>query len=87
MKTADLSSLRSEILELARSTPIGERVTDVMVLPSDDGLGGEFLRVQFTMTDLDSIQPEDVEPLIDSIEGAVAEKDERFASVFFSEAA
>ena len=87
MKTADLSSLRDQILELARSMPIGERVRDVSVIASDDGFGGEFLRVQFEMDDLDSIEPEDVEPLIDSIEDKVAQKDERFPSVFFSEAA
>lgn len=87
MKTTDLSLLRAEILELARSVPVGALVRDVSIIPSDDGLGGEFLRVQFLMNDLDSIEPEDVEPLMDSIQDVVAEKDERFPSVFFSEAA
>lgn len=39
------------------------------------------------MTDLETLDPEDVEPLVQSIEDAVAEKDERFASVRFAEAA
>lgn len=86
-KLADLSLLREEIMQLARGFPVGKRVQDVHVEANDDGVGGEFLRVQFEMTDLDSIEPEDVEPLMRSIEDAVAEKDERSPSVFFAEAA
>lgn len=87
MKLIDLSSLRDEIWELARKSPVAGRVRDVLVEAGEDGEGGEFLRVQFEMTNLDELAPEDVEPLMRSIEDAVAEKDDRPPSVRFAEAA
>ena len=74
-------------MKLAHGFPVGERVRDVRVQASDDGIGGEFLSVQFEIADLATIEPDDVEPLIQSIEDAVAERDERFPSVRFAEAA
>jgi len=74
-------------MEIARNSSVASRVRDVHVEASDDGLGGEFLSVQFEMADLDTLEPDEVEPLIESIEKTVAEKDERFPSVRFAEAA
>jgi hypothetical protein len=87
MKLVDLSLLREEILSLARESTVGRRVRDVVVEAGDDGEGGEVLRVELKLNDISQLTPEDVEPLVRSIEDAVAEKDERLPSVRFDEAA
>ena len=87
MRLTDFSTLRDEIMELARQSSVGHRVRNVRVEATDDGLGGEFLSVKFEMADLNTLEPDEVEPLIKSIENAVAKTDERFPSVRFAEAA
>lgn len=87
MKSADLSELTTQITSIAKHSPLGERVMDVVVEAEDDADGSDFLRVILRMRDLDNLEPEEVEPLVTSIEDAVALIDERFPSVRFADAA
>lgn len=87
MKVADFSQLKEQIVDLAKRSPVGERIEDVEVEPGEDDTGGEFLRVVVQLKDIGDLKIEDVEPLVQSIEDLVAGVDERFASVRFAEAA
>jgi hypothetical protein len=88
MKQTDLSPLRDEIAELVQQSPLGRRVRNVAVEPSEDDDGtGEFLRVIVELKDLETTAFEDVDGLISAIEEAVAKRDERYPSVRFADAA
>jgi hypothetical protein len=87
MKQADLTDLRNRIAGLAKESAVGGRFQNVVVEPNYDEDGGDFLRVVIKLKDLSAVEAQDVEPLIKSIEEAVAEIDERFPSVRFDEAA
>jgi hypothetical protein len=87
MKTSDLSDLRTRIAKIARGSRIGARVKDVVVEADDYGDGTDFLRVVVQLQNIDSVKVEEVQPLVEAIETAVAELDDRFPSVRFAEAA
>lgn len=84
---ANLTELQSRIEALAKASDIGRRVKSVSVDANDDDEGGVFLRVTVDMKNLDDLEAEEVEPLVNSIEEAVASMDDRFVSVRFGEAA
>jgi hypothetical protein len=86
-KHVELAELQKRIEALAKASDIGGQVRSVSVESNDDDEGGAFLRVTLDMKDLDKLEIEDVEPLVKSIEDAVASVDDRFASVRFGEAA
>ena len=87
MKTAELDDLKIRIAGLAKKSAVGGRLRDVLVEASDDGEAGDFLRILIELDDLQHVKVEEVEPLIKSIEVAVAQLDDRFPSVRFGEAA
>ena len=87
MQVTDLTGLKEQITEIARGSPVGDRVEDVSVEAEDDGDGSPFLRIVLKMKKLDDLEVSEVEPLVVSIEDAVSSVDERFASVRFAEAA
>ncbi len=87
MKLANLTELRGLIFEIAKRSQVGERVQDVTVEADDYGEGTEYLRVQVQLENLENVRSNDVDPLVQSIEERVAEIDDRFPSVRFSEAA
>jgi hypothetical protein len=87
MKQSDLSDIKSRIARLAKKSSVGKRVRNVVVETGDYGDGTEFLRVVLQMRDLDSLEPKQIQPLIQLIEDEVARVDERFPSVRFAEAA
>ena len=87
VKVADLTDLQRRITKLVRSSPIGGRVRNVSIEAEDEGAGGSFLRVVVEMTDLENLAEEEAEPVVQSIENAVEEVDERFPSVRFADAA
>jgi hypothetical protein len=87
MRISDFSQLRGQIVRLARTSPVGDRIKGVEVEPGEDDTGGEFLRIVVQVRDLEDLKTEDVEPLVESIEDFVAQRDERFASVRFADAA
>lgn len=87
MKRAELSQLKDVITALARGSQVGSRILSIDVGAEDTLDTGAFLRVLVTLDDLTDLEPENVEPLIESIEQGVAQIDERYPSVRFTEAA
>jgi hypothetical protein len=86
LKHADLSELTVQITRIAEGSAIAPRMREVVVEANDDPDGGEFLRVILKMTKTEGLELEEVEPLVRTIEEAVAVKDERFPSVRFVDA-
>jgi hypothetical protein len=84
---ADVSVLRKRIIDLARTSVVGGRVKDVILETDQDDDGSEFLRVTLEVLPLDDVQDDELVALIESIESAVGEVDERFPSVRFADAA
>jgi hypothetical protein len=84
---ADLAVLRERVLAAARSTDVGTQVADVTLEPAQDDDGADFLRVIVQVTDVEKGGDEAFEALLERIEGAVAELDERYPSVRFADAA
>jgi hypothetical protein len=87
MKQADPAELKCRIEAIIKASPLGSRVTHVDVEPDEDGEGGSFLRVSLQLEHPETLNWDEVEPLISSIEESVAAVDERFPSVRFADAA
>ena len=87
MKQASVADLARRIKEVSKSSPLGPRVHQVEVEAEDSVEGGAFLRVLLRFDHPDDLDWAQAEPLVRSIEDAVAELDERFASVRFADAA
>ena len=84
---ADLATLKERVLATARNSAVGSEVADVTLEPARDDEGSDFLRVVVQMKDVEKSGDEALEALLEEIEGAVAEIDERYPSVRFSDAA
>lgn len=84
---ADLGVLRERVLAAARGADVGAQVTDVVLEPAQDDDGTDFLRVIVQVKDVEKGGDEAFEALLERIEGAVAELDERYPSVRFADAA
>lgn len=69
------------------ATPIGERVTSITIEKALDEDGDEYLRVALRLDKLANLKVEELAHMVQTIERAVAEIDERFASVRLAEAA
>ena len=87
MKQADFSVLRQRVLDVARQSAVSKRIRDVVLDSDQDEEGEDFLRVILKMESLDGVSDADLQALAESIEAAVADVDERFASVRFADAA
>jgi len=87
MKQATVADLARRIEEVSRSSALGPRVRQVEVEAEDSVEGGAFLRVLLHFEHPDELEWTQAEPLVRSIEDAVAELDERFPSVRFADAA
>ncbi len=87
MKQADFSVLKKRVLDVVHDSAVGERVRNVIVEADRDDEGSDFLRVILEVDSLDDVRDADIEPVIESIETAIAELDERFPSVRFADAA
>ena len=84
---ADLATLKERVLAAARGSDAGPNVADVILEPAKDDDGTDFLRVIVQVKDGEKSADEAFEALLERIEGAVAELDERYPSVRFSDAA
>lgn len=84
---ADLGLLRERLLSAARSAEVGAKITDIVLEPARDDDGAEFLRVVVQLDEAGEGNDEAFERLLERIEGAVAELDERYPSVRFADAA
>ena len=84
---AELSTLKSRVVDLVRGSAVGERVGDVVLETDRYDDGGDFLRVILEMKSFDGLSDADLAAVIEAIERAVGELDERYPSVRFADAA
>jgi hypothetical protein len=87
MKQADFSVLRKCVLDVIKDSVVGERVRDVVLEADRDDDGSDFLRVILEVNSLDGVSDADIEDVVDAIETAIAELDERSPSVRIADAA
>jgi hypothetical protein len=87
MKQADFSVLRKSVLDVIKNSVVGERVRDVVLEADRDDDGSDFLRVILEVNSLDGVSDADIEDVVDAIETAIAELDERSPSVRIADAA
>jgi hypothetical protein len=87
MKHADLTELQNRAAELAKGSAVGDRVRKVTVEANEDVDAGEYLRVLIELEHIDSLPLGEMRKLLQTIEEALSPLDERFPSVYFSEAA
>ena len=85
--SADLATLRQKVLEATSGSIVGSEITDVDLEPDHDDQGTEFLRVVVQLKNSRRSTDEDFEALIEAIEKAVADVDDRYPSVRFADAA
>ena len=87
MRQVDIADLRGRIEKISKSSALGARIRQVGVEAKTDAEGDAFLRVSLQLDHTDDLEWDSVEPLIRSIEDAVAAVDDRFPSVYFADAA
>lgn len=83
----DLATLKRLIIETARKSPVGEKVEGVDLESDRDDDGVDFLRVMVRLKSIDEADYPALADLIEAIEDAVGEIDERYPSVQFPDAA
>jgi hypothetical protein len=84
---SDLGDLKERIAAVARDSAVGPRVADVTLEPAQDDYGSSFLRVVVQLNGLERQDDEALKALLKHIEDEVAELDERYPGVRFSEPA
>ena len=84
---AEIAEIKRRIEAISKASAFGSRVRKVEVEADEDGDGGAFLRVSLQLESPESLDWNEVEPLVRTIEDSVAAIDERFPSVRFSDAA
>ena len=84
---ADLTTLKDRVLETTKASPVAAEVQDVELEPGSDDEGGDFLRVVIHLRHGEHTTDEDLLALIEAIEDAVGDIDERYPSVRFADAA
>jgi hypothetical protein len=83
----ELATLKELIIETARKSPVGEKVEGVDLESDRDDDGVDFLRVMIRLKSFDEADYPALANLIEAIEDAVGEIDERYPSVRFPDAA
>jgi hypothetical protein len=87
MKQAEFSVLKKRVEDVTHDSPVGGRIKNIVIEADDDGTGSDFLRVILETASLDDVNVEDLIPVVESIETALLELDDRFPSVRFADAA
>jgi len=87
MKHAEFSVLKKRVEDVTHDTPVGDRIKNIVLEADRDNEGSDFLRVILEVSSLDDVKIEDLEPVVESIETALLELDDRFPSVRFADAA
>ena len=83
----DLGTLKEKVLKAAQNSVIAPLVEDIVLETARDDEGADFLRVIIQVKNADKADDSDFEKLLESIEQAVGDVDERYPSVRFSDAA
>ncbi len=86
MKQADIETIKQIVETLGKASTLGGELKQVEVEPSDNGLGGDFLRVSLHLEHPERITWANVADLVRSIEDSVLAIDDRFPSVRFPDA-
>jgi hypothetical protein len=84
---ADFSLLKKRVIDVTQESAVGERVRDVVLEADRDDEGSDFLRIILEVKSLDGVSDANIEALVESIEKAIGDLDERFPSVRFADAA
>jgi hypothetical protein len=87
VRQADFSVLKKHILNVTKDSVVGDRISDVVLEADRDDEGSDFLRIILEVKSLDGVSDTDIEAVVESIEAAAAEMDERSPSVRFADAA
>jgi hypothetical protein len=87
MKQADFSELKKRVEDVTHDSPVGDRIKNIVLEADRDDEGSDFLRVILEVSSLDDVEDSDLDPVIESIETAILEVDDRFPSVRFADAA
>lgn len=83
----ETESLTSKIVEMVHASRVAADVTNVAVEPDADNDGIAFLKVKITLKDTDKADDADLDALVECIEDAVLEIDDRYPSIRFLDAA
>jgi hypothetical protein len=87
MKQAEFSVLKKRVEDVTHDSPVGNRIKNIVIEADDDGTGSDFLRVILETAPLDEVKDSDLISVIESIETALLDLDDRFPSVRFADAA
>ena len=85
MRHADPDQLQAAISGVIQASALAKRFRTLTVDEEEFRDGGEFLRVQIHVADINAIDDDDIDALVSSIENTVNAVDDRFPSVRFSE--
>ena len=83
----DLDILKQRIIEATTQSSVATQVEQVTLEADTDEEGDDFLRVILQVKDFKNANEADFEALLEAIERAVGDIDERYPSVRFSDAA
>ena len=83
----DLETLRQVVIDTAKKSPVGEKVEGVEIESDHYDETGDFLRVMIWLKSTDKADYPALAKLIEAIEDAVRELDDRYPSVRFPDAA
>ena len=84
---ADLDTLKRRIVEAATRSGVAAQLGNVAVEADRDEDGADFLRVIVQVKDVAQVDEAEFDTLLEAIERAVGDVDERYPSVRFSDAA
>ena len=83
----DLETLKQVVIETAKKSPMGEKLEGVELESDRYDETGDFLRVVIRLKKADESDRPALAKLIEAIEDAVGELDDRYPSVRFPDAA
>ena len=83
----DLAILKQLVIETAKKSPLSERVQGVELESDRDNDGAEYLRVMIRVKNVAEPDYAALSNLLEAIESAVGERDDRYPSVRFPDAA
>ena len=87
MPQVDSKSLRKLIFDLAGTFDVGKALKGVDIEPSAEDEREGTLRIILRVEDLEKADIADLAKLVGAVEDSLSEKDDRFPSVRFAEAA
>jgi hypothetical protein len=87
MAQVEFAVIKKLVAEAADKAAIGKAVDRIELEADHDEGGSDFLRITLYLKELEKIENKQLVKVIESVEDALLDKDERFPSVRFAEAA